>query len=348
MYYNNPQSSGTAPNAPSAVTTACQKFVKSPLILCAIAAYTCYTAIAAIQGIGSLEYLDDCFQLFELSFLLGIGSIIALLMFIPPIIITYGLWSMYNSNGKFGADPVRSGINANIGMIIGFLSCYLLAILTAGGDLSGSFGEILEHLLFPLAYFCFSLVAVASLRDFADSVQSTACGGKAYTGGVSRSGTLMVIYLFLTLLIYMDVIDTIDVNSILSMISEMSDNSLYEIASISHIATFVLFCIATFIYCDTMNRAKAVDDSTPVAAPATTGWKCSCGRVNPDYCSTCVCGASKSTPGNRQNQFASARPQPQTTEPASAAKDYVFCTECGAKCSGQAKFCKACGNKLGE
>lgn len=348
MYNNTSQKQST----PTAI--ACRQFVKSPLILCAIIAYTVYAVICAIVGIEAIGALDDAFKLFEVSFLLGVAVVTALLMFIAPIVITCGLWKMYNSEGKLGADIVRAGINTYYGMSICLFTCALIGALSQKNS-DDSVGEV----LLVVAYVSFSLVAIASLRNFADAVQSGSRGGSACTDDVFKSGILMAVYLVLTLIIFGDVIDGLGV----------LNSSLIELSVIARLVALLLFCISAFVYRETMNSAKAEDRK--VSASAATGWRCSCGRTNPDYCRTCVCGASKPVGSIKQEAPAATQPTEQETEEKVSAsddtnqeasteaqsmeqkveqertvRDYIFCSECGEKCPGQAKFCRNCGSKI--
>ncbi len=351
MNYSNPTVPTAAPNAPSATAKAIRQFTKSPLILCAIIAYTLYAGISAIQVIPSLDYLEYCFDLFEVSAFMGIAMIAALFMFIGPIIITVGLWQMYSSEGRQGAETTKAGINTYVGMFSCVLGGVLLTILTIDGAMD-YFGEILEVLFMPLAYVVFNLVAVSSLRKFVDAVDTTAISKKAHTDGVTASGVLVCIYLVLTLVAYMDIQESLeDLGISLSLLT--SEDSMSDIANIAHIAALVMFAIAAFVFCDAMNRAKATDDAQRASMPAeptpALTWKCTCGHVNPGYAETCMCGTTKQAAAFQQMQTAAQPPvQPpvQTAEQATPAADHIFCSECGAKCPAQAKFCKNCGAKI--
>ena len=346
-YQNYPASS----NSPSTVERAYGKFAKSPLIILAILVYTCYAAVAAIQSIPMLEYVEECFEIMEESFLLFTTMFSAIFLFVGPLVVTIGLWIMLASGGKKGADTVCGGIRTyvilSVTMLLSILLFYVVEL-----DAMDYLEEILEESYLSLGIFVFNMIASAALCAFANATEYTARNGKPNMDGVAKAGVLILITCVLNLLVYLDVFESISYGSILSSL-DAEDEKLANIAQICHMAAYGLFGISALVYLGSMPQAggeNPVDRHKAAERPMViTGetWKCTCGRVNPCHCNTCVCGASR--PGNvLQPAPEIVSETPQTTAQAYSAPDHIFCTKCGRKNAARAKFCGQCGNKLAD
>ena len=193
MNDSNSQYSPASSSTPSIVSKTNYQFVKSPLVLFAISAYTIYTAIAVIQSIPNLEYLDDCFDILTVSPLLAVVVFCALILFIAPIIITVGLWNMYNSGGSNGASTVCSGIRTYVTLFITAFVCALLFVFIEYDALEYA-DDVLEESFLPIAYIIFSMIAISSMCNFALAVESTTVRRKANVDGVSRAGVQMLVF----------------------------------------------------------------------------------------------------------------------------------------------------------
>ncbi len=339
MYQNQPQAAQVSPGALSAASRATSQFTRSPLVLMAVIAYTCYSAITTIQMLPTLKHIRVCFSIFEISFFLGLAALTLFFFFIASIIITAGLWIMYSHEGKQGANIVNAGINTYLGLYITLIASVALALVFVGGVVGLSM--ILSELLIPMGYIVFSLVTVAWLRKLVNAVNTSALLKIAHNEGVSTVGKLVMIYLALTLLAYLNVIDTVGSLGAFSVLSDLQLTSVSELASICHMAALLLFGISAFVFNNAMLRARFEDKrrqaEQPSAPEVVHMWQCSCGHVNPDYTTTCICGASK-----HQAVIDRAAAETQTAP----AADHIFCSECGGKCPAQARFCINCGAKI--
>jgi len=363
-------SSNTSKKEPAKVSKACREFVRSPLVVCAIIAYTVYAGISVITGLAALPDLGDTFQVMEFSLVLALGLLLMQLLAFQPIIVTVGLWQMFSSDGIWGADTVKSGISTFVGGISSSL-CFLLAGIIFESESTEILSVLFDELLIPMIYFVFSMVAIFSLRGFAESVEYTAQSGKACTGGVVKVGTLIAIFLGLTLIMLVDIAEAIEESLFASVLSPLTDDSLVTISTVARLGSLLLFCISAFVFNHTIELASETDKNVAVATAPT--WQCTCGRVNQDYVRTCICGATKhtATASNVRPNATAPATQPIVTQPVippttarfegvpSAGQStnenakqsdtptaYIFCSECGYKCLAQAKFCKSCGSKL--
>lgn len=370
MYNTGFKSSNTSKKAPAKVSKACRDFVRSPLVVCAIIAYTVYAGISVITGLAALPDLSNTFQVMEFSFFLALGLLLMQLLAFQPIIVTVGLWQMFSSDGIWGADTVKSGISTFVGGISSSL-CFLLAGIIFESESTEILSVLFDELLMPMIYFVFSMVAIFSLRGFAESVEYTAQSGKACTGGVVKVGTLIAIFLGLTLIMLVDIAEAIEESPFATIFSTLSDDSPVAISAVARLGSLLLFCISAFVFNHTIELASEEDKSATFTTTPT--WQCSCGRVNQDYVRTCICGAQKhaTIASNVRTNAAAPVTQPivtQTVIQPTAAQSvgapsagqstnenakqpdtptaYIFCSECGYKCLAQAKFCKSCGSKL--
>ncbi len=75
--------------------------------------------------------------------------------------------------------------------------------------------------------------------------------------------------------------------------------------------------------------------TAPVSAAE---WRCSCGRVNPKYQSSCVCGKSRFE-NMTQTKAEATVAAPQTDR---------FCVNCGEKLIENSRFCRKCGTAVPE
>lgn len=348
MYSSGYNFTNTPEKEPTEVRKACNGFIRSPLILCAIIAYTIYAGISAVEGWKLLSNLDNTIRVMNVSFLMGFGMLLLQLLAFQPIIVTVGLWKMFTSGGNWGADTVRFGISAYVGGGIGSLSCILVGFIFESESMD-ILSILFEESFLPMAFMIFAMVAISSLRGFAESVEYTAQSGKACTDGVVKAGILIAIYLGLTLIITMNAAEAYAIASALQI------NSFGTVSLVARLGSLLLFCISAFVFNNMIQLASAEDEKAPVVVVAPT-WQCSCGQVNRDYVYTCVCGAQKrdiTTPNGRVNattppvaQPASGHPTSENAERPVIPVEYIFCSECGCKCQAQAKFCKACGSKL--
>ena len=341
MYNSVPPSSGATGNTLSAASRATSQFVRSPLVLTAIIAYTCYAAINAVQSLYVFDVLDTCFILFDFSVFLGLAMMALLFLFIAPVIVTVGLWIMYSHDGKQGANIVNAGINTHLGLFIGGIAGIALALISVGGLVG--LGMVVSQLFLPVAYIAFSLVAIAWQRKFAEAVYTSAILKTARNNGVSTAGTLMIIHVALTLLAYLNIFDTLGSMNEYFALSEIRLTSTSELANIAHIAALLLFGISAFVFNNAILRARVEDrkQEPPQAAASKVihVWQCSCGYVNPGETTTCICGASKD--GSRTDH-----PQSDTTPQPNAASDDVVCPQCGTPSPADSTFCGHCGAKI--
>ena len=67
--------------------------------------------------------------------------------------------------------------------------------------------------------------------------------------------------------------------------------------------------------------------------PTVSGWQCSCGRVHPQYETSCICGKAK------RDNIAQATSS-EVVDP------ILFCRKCGHKLSENSRFCTKCGTKI--
>lgn len=125
---------------------------------------------------------------------------------------------------------------------------------------------------------------------------------------------------------------------------------------------YLLFTIVLMLYIsvfeiNTLRGAPAIviEDNYGIgyhgsvsAPPIVSKWQCSCGRVNPLYVSSCVCGTNKN---DSINQHKAAITTVDTSE--SSPKAYAvtadkicFCRKCGNKLIDNAAFCSKCGTKI--
>ena len=369
----------------SAVAKACGEFTKSPVIVGGILAYSAYTVITGIQSLGQLKNIKYCFQLMEISFGLGVAMLLLMFAFIPPIIVTVGLWKMYNSQGNDGGDTVRGGIHGALVLSIGTIVMIFLTLVSETGDYL-PLDVVMDELFLPLAFYVYSLVAIGSLCNFAVAVQETAMSSKAQTYGVRRAGFLVAVQLVLMLLTYLKVTDTLEILGLLSMLNQGSDDFMTDLAAIARPAALLCFSIGAFSFDTAMEQAAAVDRSSNAQAKASVAkddWVCpTCSRRNASYVSSCACGTSKNSAEKartitkqeaglswicptcgRDNVFyistcACGTPRPEALkapedpkaaeEPKASgnADGSFYCTECGNKCAAGAKFCRNCGTKL--
>lgn len=340
MSYPNYQNSHESPKPPAAVARAYAQFAKSPLIIFAILAYTCYTVVATIQGIPMLEYLDDCFDLLEYSFPYFMTMFSAICLFIAPIIITCGLWTMFASGGKNGGGAVRGGIVFYVFLSATMVVCALWFFFDENSYILDYMDEVLGELFFPVSFFIFNMVASATMCAFANAVEYTAYYGAPSADGVAKAGILILIACIVNLLAYSGVFESMDSSAILYSL-DSDDEAMAHVAQISHYVAYALFGITALIYSSTITQAAAEDrgqeqqEFMKTMAPTGETWKCSCGRVNAVYCSSCVCGATKPI---HQSTHTNTRANP--------AAGYIFCDKCGTKNAARAKFCGTCGNKL--
>lgn len=66
-------------------------------------------------------------------------------------------------------------------------------------------------------------------------------------------------------------------------------------------------------------------------------WRCSCGRVNKKYVTTCACG---------KNRSGSTAQLAKETAPVMETNDKATCPKCGNAYGKDSKFCTGCGTKL--
>lgn len=352
MSYPYYQNSHESSQPPSAAARAFARFAQSPLNVFAILAYTCYTVIATIQSLPMLEYLDDCFDLIEYSFPYFLTMLSTLLLFVAPIIITCGLWSMYASGGKNGGGAVRGGIATYVTLSATIVVCALWVFFEENSYILEymDMSEVLGELFFPVSFFIFNMVASATMCGFANAVEYTAYYGKPSVDGVAKAGILILIACFVNLLAYFGVFESVDSGAIIDSL-DSGDEAMANVAQISHYAAYLLFGFAALNYSSTVGQASSEDfaheqrDFMKAMTPSGETWRCSCGRVNAIYCSSCVCGATKHSQTTRPATQPTYRSTHTTTQ-ANPASDYIFCDKCGGKNAAKAKFCGTCGNKL--
>ena len=358
MYGPGYKSSNISEDEPTEASKACVSFIQSPLVFFAILAYTIYATISAVEGVKALSYMDETFQMMKVSFLVGIGLLFLELLPFQPIIVTVGLWQMLNSGGKWGASTVRIGISTFVIGGLCSLGCLLVGLIS---ELNSAeyVTDLLEELFLPIAFMIFAMIAISSLRGFAESVEYTALSGRACTDGVIKAGVLVATYLGFTLLFFKDVIETVKSGP---FSPELRLGSEGVVGTVARLGSLLLFCISAFVF-DIMILRVRRKCANAVVADAPT-WQCACGQVNRDYAYTCVCGAQKPviTTQNAKTNATTPVTQPVVgqlgTQPASGQftnekaeqsvtpTEHIFCSECGCKCLAQSKYCKACGSKL--
>ena len=67
MYGPGYKSSNISENEPTEASKACVNFIRSPLVFCAILAYTIYATISAIEGLKTSSYIDETFQIMKVK-----------------------------------------------------------------------------------------------------------------------------------------------------------------------------------------------------------------------------------------------------------------------------------------
>lgn len=84
--------------------------------------------------------------------------------------------------------------------------------------------------------------------------------------------------------------------------------------------------------------------SSPIATttsnkPIANGWTCSCGRNNPTYASTCVCGKNKRDIESAQTVSSEPiKPNEDSSDP-----NYIICPKCGTRQRSNRSVCFECG-----
>lgn len=97
-----------------------------------------------------------------------------------------------------------------------------------------------------------------------------------------------------------------------------------------------------------------LEDFKPIKRPAseatnkdcipTGGWRCSCGRNNAAYVSTCYCGLTKR---DIQHSLGKSTSTSDTSTNAVGDHDQIcFCRKCGEKLIDNSIFCRKCGTRI--
>lgn len=112
-------------------------------------------------------------------------------------------------------------------------------------------------------------------------------------------------------------------------------------------------------------QSKNGQVSSGQSAQQQSDWKCSCGRVNPSYVTTCNCGNRKHDPRMQntarvqwwicdhcksenppQNKHCVQCGAAKPSETSNLPERVIHCPECGDACSPDICFCPGCGTKL--
>ena len=328
-YPGYPQTPPAAPRE-KAVTIANRNFIKSPPILIAIICYTIYAGITTINVLPSLEYLPYLFEIIDISFFLFLATFSAYILFIVPIIITIGLWTMYTSGGTNGAGTVRGGISLYVTLVITMLISLLLYLFVQLENMEylDEFIEALfDELALPFAYLIFGLVAISSLSGFASCVEYTSIYHRPNTEGATKAGVLILIFCGLTFLAVMEIADKLGGVETLGL--SLSDDNESQAAAICRLASLVLFGISALNYTRTLEQAETTNTYNPPYQANPYGQP-----YQPPY-----------TPPQQPVQQAPQQPAP--TAPQETAET-ITCSNCGTQNTAPAVFCKICGKKLGE
>lgn len=85
-------------------------------------------------------------------------------------------------------------------------------------------------------------------------------------------------------------------------------------------------------------KRSAVTDTNCDVVPANS-WRCSCGRHNANYVSSCCCGLSKRDAQNDQTKNA-------LSTAVNDSNQFRFCSNCGNKLIINSVFCSKCGTRI--
>lgn len=251
------------PTAPKGVPSALGKFFHSPMVLLSIIAYTIYAGIFLIEFIPLLKYIDDCFALISVSIFLFVQVFSVILSFVPPLVISVGLWEMYSSEGQEGAAVIKGGISAYIALLVAIMLSAFMLIITSGhsGVVSDYMirSRVNSELILPLAYCIFGLFVASALRTFVGSVEYTAFSGEANTDGAVKAGTMVLIYVGISLISVFGVLDFLSISESVSDMFGDLDSTLSTISNLAHLLALGLFGILAFSYCKRMDRANQID-----------------------------------------------------------------------------------------
>ena len=308
----------------------------SPVFLIFTILYTLVTLLNIFNGSSMLtsifdtDLLGNSVSLFSeskvVSSLTGVGIFFSILFNVPQILIIIGLWITFGSAA--GNSTLRSPVGIRMIRVIfqikrilwpvacGLLTLTILSACTSMSDAYGSASSSINATIFVIFLVMWGVCALM-ISFFSKLIESLGSLADCVTTGRPTA----------PISIFVVVMWFIGANSCLSSLLLMPESMDYTVVLQ---AAMLIFAACVFIGLRS-NLDRLSRSTYKVTTVHGTSWACTCGRVNAQYVTSCVCGRSKTSnhaevPLDRptarwecKNCYASNPP------------DITLCTRCGMK-----------------